>query len=42
MAQRIVAGRYELLERLGPGWRARDADLGREVVVLIGDEAARR
>ena len=39
MAQRIVAGRYELLEPLGPGWRARDADLGREVVVLLGDEA---
>ena len=39
MAQRIVAGRYELLERLGPGWRARDADLGREVVLLLGDEA---
>jgi hypothetical protein len=39
VAERIVAGRYELLERLGPGWRARDADLGREVVLLLGEEA---
>lgn len=36
--QRLLAGRYELLEQLGDAtWRATDNELGREVVVRLGE-----
>jgi len=33
--ERIVAGRYELHEPVGSGWRATDSELGRQVVVRL-------
>jgi serine/threonine protein kinase len=33
--ERIVAGRYELHEPVGSGWRATDTELGRQVVVRL-------
>jgi hypothetical protein len=38
--QRTIAGRYVLEEPLGDSsWRATDTELGREVVVVLGDDA---
>jgi serine/threonine protein kinase len=39
MAERTIAGRYELLEPLGSGWRARDTELERDVFVRLGAAA---
>jgi hypothetical protein len=40
VTQRTIAGRYVLEEPLGDSsWRATDTELGREVVVVLGDEA---
>lgn len=39
MAERTIAGRYELTEPLGSGWRARDTELERDVFVQLGAAA---
>src|SRR3990170_5846379 len=40
MEQRTIAGRYALEEALGrSSWRATDTELGRQVGVVLGDEA---
>jgi serine/threonine protein kinase len=40
MERQTLAGRYELLERVGSGWRALDTDLGREVLVRPAQETS--
>jgi serine/threonine protein kinase len=38
MERQTLAGRYELQERVGAGWRARDLELQRDVLVRPADE----